>query len=155
VLAVRAGGAVSSGDPAVGRTFLLGGSNTDAAVLGFGSRAFSLLRGFPDASFAGSRVALANLDYRFPIARPQRGLGTWPILVHTVHGAIFGDAGETWTRRFRTDTIKASAGAELSADVVLGYVTRVTIAAGAAYGHDASGVAGDRVTAYVRIGRAF
>jgi hypothetical protein len=155
VIAVRGGGGVSSGDPAVGRTFLLGGSNTDAGVLGFGSRAFSLLRGFPDASFAGTRVALANIDYRFPIARPQRGIGTWPILVHTVHGAVFGDAGEAWTGTFRTDAIKTSAGAELSADVVLGYVTRVTIAAGAAYGHDASGVARDRVAAYVRVGRAF
>jgi hypothetical protein len=152
---VRAGGGVSSGDPAVGRTFLLGGSSSDAGVLGFGSRAFSLLRGFSDASFAGSRVALANVDYRFPIARPQRGLGTWPILVHTVHGAIFGDAGETWTRTFHGDAIKTSAGAELSADLVLGYVTRVTLAAGAAYGHDASGVAHDGVTAYVRVGRAF
>src|SRR3954447_14671238 len=155
VVALRLSGGVSSGDPAVGRTFLLGGSASDGGVLAFDSRSSSLLRGFPDASFAGNRVALANVEYRFPIARPQRGLGTWPLLLHTLHGAAFVDAGETWTRTFRSDAIKTSAGGELSADVVLGYVTRVTITAGAAFGHDASALASDRATAYVRIGRAF
>ena len=54
-------------------------------VADFGSSAFSLLRGFGRNTFAGSHVALANADYRWPIARPQRGIGTWPIFLHTIH----------------------------------------------------------------------
>ncbi|HXI30780.1 MAG TPA: hypothetical protein VNG89_20220, partial [Vicinamibacterales bacterium] len=98
VVALRFSGGLSSGDVTVGRTFLLGGSESDAGVLNFGSRASSLLRGFPDATFAGSHVALLNAEYRWPLARPQRGVGTWPILLHTLHAAAFVDAGDAWTR---------------------------------------------------------
>jgi hypothetical protein len=155
VVALRLSGGASSGDATVGRTFLLGGSQSDAGVLNFGSRASSLLRGFPDATFAGSHVALANAEYRWPIARPQRGIGTWPILFHTLHAAAFLDAGEAWLRTFRASAMKLSAGAELSSDVVLGYFARVTVTAGAAYGHDGAGVVADRGSVYFRIGKAF
>jgi len=155
VVALRLSGGSSSGDATVGRTFLLGGSQADAGVLNFSSRASSLLRGFSDATFAGSHVALANAEYRWPIGRPQRGVGTWPVFLHTVHGAVFIDAGNAWTRAFRASAMKVSVGAELSSDIVLGYFARITVTGGAAYGHDGAGVVGDRATAYVRIGKAF
>ena len=155
VVALRLSAGASSGDSTAGRTFLLGGAVGDTPVISFGSRVSSLLRGFPDATFAGTHVVLANAEYRFPITRPQRGAGTWPFLLHTIHGSVFADAGETWTRTFRADAFKTSVGGELSADVVLGYVARVTVAAGAAFGHDVSGLAPERVTAYLRVGRAF
>ena len=41
------------------------------------------------ADLSGRSVAAVNLDYRFPIAWPQRGLGTWPLFLRTVHGAVF------------------------------------------------------------------
>src|SRR5262249_46232302 len=44
VVALRLSGGSSSGDPTVGRTFLLGGSQADGGVLNFSSRASSLLR---------------------------------------------------------------------------------------------------------------
>ena len=53
------------------------------SVIDFGRDAVSLLRGFAANTFAGSHVALVNADYRWPIARPQRGVGTWPLLFHT------------------------------------------------------------------------
>jgi hypothetical protein len=149
-----AGGA-SAGDPTVGRTFLLGGTSAGASVVDFESRAFSLLRGFANNTFAGSHVALVNAEYRWPIARPQRGAGTWPIFVHSIHGALFTDAGHTWTRTFNADAIKTSAGAQVSADIIAGYFAPFTATAGAAWGHDGSGVAADRITAYFRIGKAF
>jgi hypothetical protein len=155
VLALRLAGGRATGDPAVRRTFRLGGAGPDASVIDFSRSAISLLRGFPDNSFAGSRVALVNVDYRFPIVRPQRGRGTWPLFLHTVHGAVFGDAGHAWTRAFRADAIKTSIGAELSANVVFGYFVPFTVTAGAARGHDGAGAVSDRTTLYVRIGRAF
>jgi len=155
VAAVRVAGGASTGDPTVGRTFLLGGSSPSGGVVDFGAGAFDLLRGFRDNTFAGSHVALLNAEYRWPIARPQRGIGTWPIFLHSLHAAAFADAGHAWTRTFRAREIKTSAGAELSADVVAGYFSRFTVSAGAAWGHDGSGVVRDQVTGYFRLGRAF
>jgi hypothetical protein len=155
VVAVRLAGGASTGDPAVGRTFLLGGSSTSTGVLDFGSRALSLLRGFPNDTFAGSHVALLNVDYRWPIARPQRGRGTWPLFVHTIHGAVFADAGDAWTRAFRAGGIKASAGTELSADIIAGYFFPLTATIGAAWRHDGGGAVPDGAAVHFRVGKAF
>jgi len=155
VAALRVAAGTSRGDATAGRTFLLGGAASNDSAVDFGRHAVSLLRGFATDAFAGSHVALVNADYRWPIARPQRGLGTWPLLLHTVHAAVFADAGHTWTRPFRAKAIKTSAGAELSADVVAGYVLPFTATIGAAWGHDGSGLVSNRATLYVRVGRAF
>jgi hypothetical protein len=155
VVALRASGGVSNGDPTVGRTFLLGGAASAERLGNFSSRSSSLLRGFPDATFAGSRVALVNAEYRFPAYRLQRGIGTWPIFFHTIHGAVFADAGETWSTAFRADAVKTSAGVEASCDVVAAYLVRLTIALGGAIGHDRSGAVPARSLLYFRIGKAF
>jgi hypothetical protein len=155
VIALRAGGGVSAGDATVGRTFLLGGDSPGDGVTDLSSSAFALLRGFSADSFAGSHVALANAEYRWPIARPQRGHGTWPLFLHTVHAAVFADAGQAWTRTFQRSAIKSSAGAELSANLVAGFFAPFTATIGAAWGHDGSASLADRVTAYFRVGKAF
>jgi outer membrane translocation and assembly module TamA len=155
VLAIRLAGGASNGDPAVGRTFLLGGAAPNAATIDFGHEAISLLRGFPVDTFGGSRVALLNADYRWPIVRPQRGVGTWPLFLRTIHGAVFADAGDAWTRSFRMRNLKTSFGAELSLDVIAGYVSPFTIAVGAARGHDGAALVADQTELYFRIGRAF
>ena len=155
VVAFRVGGGASAGDATVGRTFLLGGDSPGGDVVDFGSGAFSLLRGFSPNTFAGSHVAVANAEYRWPIARPQRGYGTWPLFLHTVHAAVFADAGHAWTRDFERRAIKSSAGAQLSADLVAGFFAPLTVSVGAAWGHDGSGLVGDHVTAYFRVGKGF
>jgi len=155
VAAVRVAAGVSTGDTTAGRTFLLGGAASNASAADFGRHAVSLLRGFPADTFAGSHVALVNADYRWPITRPQRGVGTWPLFLHTVHAAAFADIGHAWTRTFEAGAIKYSTGAELSADVVAGYSIPFTAAVGAAWGHDGSGRLRDRATMYFRLGRAF
>jgi hypothetical protein len=156
LFAVRVAAGTSSGDPAAGRTFLLGGGDYPSpGVVSFDSRAVSLLRGFPDDTFAGSHVAVANAEYRFPIARPQRGVGTWPLMLHTIHAALFTDLGQAWTTTYRSNALKTSAGAELSMNVIAGYSTPYTFTTGAAWGHDGSGTIPDRVTVYFRVGKAF
>ena len=155
VVALRVGGGVSSGDAAGGRTFLLGGDSPGDGVTDLGSGAFALLRGFGEDTFAGNHVALANAEYRWPIARPQRGYGTWPLFLHTVHAAVFADAGHAWTRTFQRDAIKSSAGAEISANVVAGFYAPFTATFGAAWGHDGTASVADRATAYFRVGKAF
>ena len=155
VVALRAAAGVSEGDPTVGRTFLLGGSDPDLGVASFNSRAIALLRGFPSNTFAGSRVAVFNADYRFPIARPQRGDGTWPFFLHTLSAAIFADAGDAWSGSPRGTTIKTSIGGELTTAIVAGYVFPFTLATGVAWGRDPSGVAAGGAIAYFRVGKAF
>jgi hypothetical protein len=155
VLAVRAAAGTATGDPNIRRTFHLGGAGPDASVMSFNRDAISVLRGFPADRFAGSHVALLNVDYRFPIVRPQRGADTWPLFLHTVHAAAFADVGHAWTSNFRGRDMKTSIGGELSVDIVFGYFVPLTVSAGAARGHDGRGLERDRTTLYLRIGRAF
>jgi hypothetical protein len=155
VVALRLAGGASAGDSNVRRAFHLGGAMPNTSVTDFGSNAISLLRGFGADTFAGARVAVFNAEYRWPLARPQRGLGTWPLFLHTVYAAPFVDAGHAWTRRFDIANMKASAGIELSARVVAGYHFPLVATAGVARGHDGSGTVPGRWTIYLRLGRAF
>ncbi|HWF83592.1 MAG TPA: hypothetical protein VG222_02025 [Vicinamibacterales bacterium] len=155
VLAIRAAGGTSTGNVAMQRTFHLGGAGPNLTPLDFGSDAMSLLRGFAVDTFAGSHVAVINADYRLPLFRPERGIGTWPLFLQTMHAAVFADGGHAWTGVFRAGDLKTDAGAELSADVVAGYVLPLTTAVGVAWGHDGSRTVANGVTIYVRIGRAF
>ena len=155
VVALRLAAGGSTGDSSVQRAFHLGGTVPNASVIDFGSNAVSLLRGFGSDTYAGTRVALLNAEYRWPLARPQRGAGTLPLFLHTVFVAPFVDAGETWTRRFDMANIKTSAGVELSASLVAGYHFPLIATAGVARGHDASGIVGGAWTIYLRLGHAF
>ena len=154
VVALRAAGGSSGGDPAARRVFLLGGASPAGGVIDFDNDALNLLRGFEANAFAGDHVALTNIEYRWPVARPERGFKTFPVFLHTVHAAAFADAGHAWSDQFRLADVKTSLGGELSADIVLGYSLRLTVTTGAAWGRDGHG-GGDSGTAYVRVGRAF
>ncbi|MCC7417249.1 MAG: PD40 domain-containing protein [Acidobacteria bacterium] len=154
VAAFRIAGGASAGRADMGRIFRLGGPGPDASAAAFDRRAIGLLRGFGAQRFAGSHVVLANAEYRLPLARPQRGAGTWPVFLQQVHAAAFADVGHAWTEAFRAADIKVAAGAELAFDAVFGYFLPTTVAIGAAYGHDGAGPASGTV-AYIRIGRAF
>jgi len=96
-----------------------------------------------------------NADYRWPIARPQRGAGTWPVFMHTLHAAVFADAGHAWTRTFAAHDLKVAAGAELSFDLIAAYTVPFTVTTGIEWGRDGSHTVSSGATAYVRIGRAF
>ena len=102
----------------------------------------------------GPRALVANLDYRFPIGRIQRGAGTLPVFLRTIHGAVFADVGHAWERDFRSADLRRSFGAELSFDVVLGYAFPITFTTGAAWRDDGAARRRD-ATAFARIGRAF
>jgi hypothetical protein len=99
-------------------------------------------------------VAVANLDYRFPLAWIQRGAGTLPLLLRSIHGAVFADVGNAWVDRFRTADVRRSLGAEISFDVVAGYTLPFTLTTGAAWRDDPVVQRRD-VVGFARIGRAF
>lgn len=155
VVAVRAARGFTWGDRAVGRLFVMGGGDSSLGAGSLSSETARLLRGFPSNTFAGRQVAVLNADYRFPIARPQRGVGAWPFFLHSLHGAVVADAGHVWTNAFDRKDVKTSFGVELAANVVLGHALPVTLTAGAARGHDGSGSARAAATVYGRVGYAF
>jgi hypothetical protein len=156
VLALRATAARSLGDRGVRRVLRLGGSDADVSVLSFDEDASSLLRGFDSGRFAGTHVALVNAEYRVPLARIERGYGTWPLFVRTLHATGFFDAGDTWTAgSTRVSDWKRSWGAEVAADVVAGFTLPLTLTAGVAWGRDGEGMAAPTSRTYVRLGHGF
>ncbi len=155
VLAIRAAGAVSRGDIGVRRVFRLGGADGNPLVGAFGSDAISLLRGFGDDVIGGTHVALMNAELRVPVAWPQRGIGTWPIFLRSVHATLFADVGHAWTGAARWADRKTGLGVELSANVIAGFGLPLTWTVGAAWGHDRSRVLPEGREIYLRLGRSF
>ena len=155
VLALRAAGGTSSGAPGVRRLFRLGGNDGDPSPGAFGDDAVSLLRGFENGEFAGTHVALGNLEARIPLGWPQRGWGTWPIFFRNVHATVFADVGNAWRDTASWADAKIGAGGELSTDVVVFYGVPLTWTAGIAWGHDGAGVVPDQRSVYFRVGRSF
>ncbi|HEY3381374.1 MAG TPA: BamA/TamA family outer membrane protein [Vicinamibacterales bacterium] len=154
VLAARAGIGGSSGDVAVRRLFYLGGASPAGPLVNFGSGALSMLRGFDDKVFSGSRIAVGNVEWRQPLWRVDRGWGTFPLLLRSVHGAAFADVGHAWDDRFSLDDAKVAVGAEFACDVVAGFSVPLTLAGGVAWTRD--GTTGRRgSSAYFRLGRSF
>jgi hypothetical protein len=155
VLALRAAGGTSSGAPGVRRLFRLGGNDGDPSPGAFGDDAVGLLRGFENGEFAGTHVALGNLEARIPLGWPQRGWGTWPIFFRNVHATAFADVGNAWRDTASWADAKIGAGGEFSTDVVVFYGVPLTWTAGVAWGHDGAGVVPDQRSVYFRVGRSF
>ena len=155
VAALRFAGAASSGDRDIRRAFRLGGSDGNAALGVFGSDAISLLRGFGDDVVSGTHVMLMNAELRVPIVWPQRGIGTWPIFLRSLHATLFTDIGNAWTDSARWADRKTGVGAELAANVIAGFALPLTWSVGVAWGHDGAGVLPDGREVYVRLGRSF
>lgn len=149
---VAAGG--SWGDPEAARVLSASGPGPQLTALRFGRGAIGLLRGFAEDEVAGRHAAVVNLDYRFPLVRVGRGHGTLPIFLRQLHGAVFLDAGHAWDATPRWTDRRMSAGAELSADSVVGFVLPMTFTVGAAWRRDGPHRPRD-LAVFGRIGRAF
>jgi hypothetical protein len=155
VLAARVAAAASSGERDVQRRFRLGGTDSNALTGAFGNDAVSLLRGFQNDVFVGERVALTNVEARMPIVSVQRGWGTWPVFLRTLHGAAFLDIGHAWSSSPRWGDRKVGYGAEISADAVFGFGLPLTLSGGVAWGRDGAGLVADTRELYFRVGRSF
>jgi hypothetical protein len=155
VLALRVGAGTSTGSSRVRRIYYLGGSDPAGSVIDFGSGALSMLRGFSPLEFAGYHLWVANLDYRRPVMRLDRGLGWLPVFARVLHAAVFVDAGNAAWRRFLINDTKVSVGGEASVDVVLGYTFPATLSAGAAWTRSGRSAPFEGPRFYFRVGRAF
>src|SRR5262249_11815304 len=100
VLALHLAGGLTVGSPRFRRSFAVGGF-PDGVLFDVVGTNHGVLRGYPDDAFLGRRFLDGNLEYRFPLAHPQRGYRLLPVLVRHVHGTLFVDAGNAWSDTFR------------------------------------------------------
>lgn len=131
VVALRLGGRWRQGPGAA--AFGVGGSSGSPLDLGIttigGGRRFLPVRGFDPGARGGTRAWSGSLEYRFPIALVERGVGLAPLFLDRVSGSLFLDAGGAYcgeAERARPIGCSAedasplvSTGAELGLDVSL------------------------------------
>lgn len=120
--------------------FQLGGDTPGDVTLSIEDRQV-FLRGYPSGEFRGQYVALAGLEYRFPIKNIERGGGQTPFFLRRLHGAVFGEAGNAWDEgAFHGSDLKRAVGAELRLDMDVAYgLLPVTFRIGFARGFDEEG----------------
>lgn len=140
------------------------GGVTGQSVLTTTTRDLFPLRGLVTAGLGGPVLVAGSFEYRAPLWRIERGLGTLPIAVRVLHAAAYFDYGRVldgvdidgdpdlgaFFGGFAVGT-----GAELRADILLGYTIGLDLRAGWAQllatpeeGTDASGF-------YFQIGSTF
>ena len=149
-LALHLAGGFTLGSPSFVRSFAIGGF-ADGALFDVVGTNHSVLRGYPDDAFSGRRFLDANVEYRFPLAHPQRGYRLLPMFVRHLHGTVFADAGHAWSGDFRWSDVKTAAGAAVGADVFVGHGLPLTLTAGVARGFADRG----ETRGYFRAGLAF
>jgi hypothetical protein len=149
-LALHLAGGFTVGSPTFQRSFAVGGF-ADGALFDVVGTNHSVLRGYPDDAFVGRRFLDANVEYRFPLAHPQRGYRVLPVFVRHLHGTVFADAGTAWNEDFRWGDLKTAAGAALGADLNVGHALPLTFSVGVARGFAEKG----ETRAYFRAGLAF
>ncbi len=157
VLALRLGGGLTFGASSATRPPFAVGGFPDGALFDLTRTNQSVLRGYPDNAFTGRRFAHLNVEYRFPLAHPQRGVRSLPFFLRHLHAAVFGDAAEAWNGAFRLADLKTSVGAALGSDLSLGHGLPLSFTGGVAHGFDRSGPAASAggTKAYFRAGLAF
>ena len=160
VLAVRLANAQGENNS---RAFRLGGIQdfyTDYSSLItaprplFNKRNYTL-RGYNEghAQLTGKNMRLLSMEYRFPIARIERGWMVPPFGLNQLHGTVFFDKGGVWNNNASSPRkYYDSIGMEVNTDLDLFYNTRFHLALGLAKGLDS--VIGENKI-YLRIGNQF
>lgn len=95
VFAWKLSGGFSVGSTFRYGSFRLGGSFSENGITVIPAE-WRSLRGFYPSTRDGEAFWLASGEYRFPIWRVDRGLGTVPIFLRYISGAIVLDAGNAW-----------------------------------------------------------
>ena len=94
------------------------------------------LRGYSNniPELTGRKARLGSAEYRFPLFTLHKGISSWPIGLHKMHGTIFYDTGAAGASN--DFTYYSSAGAEISAQLDLGYAFIADVSLGFAQPQD-------------------
>jgi len=159
VLAVRATYGWGTDNP---RPFVLGGSRSsgpsplplDPVLVNalFNQRDFAL-RGYDSgqAGLTGRRMLTGAVEWRFPLARIERGIMAPPLALHQLSGAFFVESGDAWYSGRHPDDPVTGAGIEINAETFVFYDLPFHLRFGYAYGFADNG--GNHV--YLQLGSAF
>ncbi len=120
VLALRAAGGASAGDRLRYGSFRLGGNFGESGFYALPDE-YRPLRGFGFASASGDWYYLGSAEYRLPLWRIDRGTGTVPMFLKTLHGALFVDAGTAFDSPDAMSAPLVGVGAELRLVAILGW----------------------------------
>lgn len=151
------------GGPDLAERFRLGGV-AGSSALSTTTQNFYPLRGLVPAVVSGTGQISGTLEYRAPLFRVDRGVGTAPLTLSVVHASAFLDAGRVFNDLAELaepgaeDRLAASAGVEVRADVLLAFVVPLTFRLGFAWPFVLpSGLERERDTQelYFQIGSAF
>jgi Tol biopolymer transport system component len=137
-LALRAQGGFTRGEPGFTRSFTVGGF-PDSGLFDLVDANLALLRGYPDDAFSGRAFAGANVEYRIPLAHPERSWRTLPIFLRNLHASVFFDAAHAWSGEFRTEDVSTAAGVALGTDTYIGYRLPFTAEVGVGHGFNEKG----------------
>ena len=142
VLGLRFSAGAAAGSGANQSHFDAGGAEgtvesvTGLGLFGGSPRLFPV-RGYRSNYRSGRIAWTGSVEYRFPLAVVDRGLGAFPLFFDRIHGSVFADAGNAWGPTLgRTgydnprQAMLASVGAELSVIVGALYLPGTTIRAG-------------------------
>ena len=101
-----------------------GGQNPQTFEVG----GFSTLRGYDDFSIFGSRVALANIEYRFPFIQQLGLVGPLPLGFFNLRGVGFLDFGDAWYPENSPRLLTTFDGRRRLDDLKVGYGTGIRTA---------------------------
>lgn len=134
--------------------FELGGvfSEYEFDIPRINQRSYSL-RGYSENTthLRGRRARFASAEWRIPVNHEYYSYMVPPAGFGKVSTILFGESGSAWDEGGSPDNYYSSAGAEIIAEIILGYNLVLDTRFGYAHGFDEIGE--DRY--YVRIGRAF
>jgi len=91
------------------------------------------LRGFDPGVLKGPEALVVNLEYRFPIANIERGLGLWPLFLNRIEGSLFTDFGAAG-KDLGFEDFKFGFGGELRPQLILAYGLPLELRLGVAWG---------------------
>ncbi|MEL7372540.1 MAG: BamA/TamA family outer membrane protein, partial [Myxococcota bacterium] len=121
--------------PDLAENFRLGGV-AGSSALTTTTENFYGLRGFATSALGGTAVLSGSTEYRAPLFRVDRGIGTWPITFRVVHAAVFADYGRVFDKLDGRslegffDEFAVGVGAEIRADILLTYGLPLTLRVG-------------------------
>jgi hypothetical protein len=159
VLAMRGAAGVSFGSGTFIGNYTLGGNLGDSAFY-VRPAEYRMIRGYRFSSDTGDNYWLLGAEYRFPIWRLDRGVGTLPAFARALSGAVFVDSGNAFNElgSFAEvfDTALVGVGAELRLSTVLFWSGGFDFRFGYATGLTQNGIRPlDAETLYIRLGGAF
>ncbi|MGQ9707664.1 MAG: hypothetical protein ACUVUR_02165 [bacterium] len=93
------------------------------------------VRGYADSGLVGANILSGGLQFRAPLLWVERGIGTAPLFLSNLNGALFWDAGLVGDEiRGGLKQWRTGAGGELSADFVIMHYLPIRFTLGVAVG---------------------